>query len=242
MFINTDTLHQMKPFGEKNAYMFTIVAHPGILGIEKGFLLSNKYVTPYTSNDNIRGQIFCGKVWWQQEILTKLCEMYEIYTEKKYGYEYRLHNLLCEVWYQMIQNAWEQEKKIPPYKDADEERIYQALEYIQTHYMEAISLEDICGILNISKSECCRCFKRCLKMTPFTYIMIHRISVAARLLEKTNQSITQIALDTGFNSNSYFCKIFKKYMNSSPVEYRRKQEFKIEKKKLYNSEDDKYGI
>ena len=222
VFINVDTLHQMKPFGEKKAYMFTIVAHPSILGIEKGFLLSTKYVTPFTGNDGIKGQVFYPRKEWQQTILLNLQKMYETYTEKTYGYEYRLHNLLCEIWYVMIQNAWEQEREQISYKDVDEERIYQALEYIQAHYMEAMTLEDICNRLSISKSECCRCFKRCLKMTPFEYIMIHRISVASKLLEKTNQSITQIAMDTGFNSNSYFCKIFRKYMNGSPIEYRRK--------------------
>lgn len=221
IFINTDTLHQMKPQGEKKAYMFTIVAHPCILGIEKGFLLSTKYVAPFITNDNIKMHIFRPEVDWQREAIDKLQQIYDSFEEKGYGYEYKLHNLLCEVWFSMVEHSWSTQIEEVSYKAIDETRIYQALEYIQTHYMEAISLEDICDHLNISKSECCRCFKRNIRMTPFEYLMIHRVSTAAKLLEKTNQSITEIAIGTGFNSNSYFCKIFKKYMSVSPAEYRK---------------------
>lgn len=221
IFVNTDTLHQMKPYGEEKAYMFTIVAHPRILGIEKSFLLSNKYVIPFTSSDHIKGQVLRREIPWQKEILHKLTEMYQCFQELPYGYEYQLHNLLCDIWLCLFRNAWKEEAENVPYKDVNEERIYRALEYIQTHYMEALTLEDICKVLNISKSECCRCFKRSLRMSPFEYVMIHRVSAAAKLLEKTNQTITEIALGTGFNNNSYFCKTFKKYMNSSPMEYRR---------------------
>lgn len=222
IFINADMLHQMKPYGKEKAYMFTIVAHPSILGIEKGFLLSSKYVTPFINNEFIKTVILQSEIMWQQSIITLLKEMYVVNEEKKYGYEYKLHNALCEIWYTLLQNAWKEQKETVRYKENDEIRIYQALSYIQVHYMDSVALEDICKELNISKSECCRCFKRNLKMSPFEYLMIHRVSIASRLLEKTNDTITEIAMNTGFNSNSYFCKIFKKYMNSTPIEYRKK--------------------
>lgn len=221
IFINADTLHQMKPVGEIKAYMFTIVAHPCILGIEKGFLLSSRYVMPFITNDKIKGQVFRSDIEWQKQVLDHLQEMFTCYTQKVYGYEYKIHNLLCEIWFAMVINVWSSKREDFVSKDLDENRIYQALQYIQSHYMEAITLEDICSQLNISKSECCRCFKRNLRMTPFEYLMIHRISIAAKLLGKTNQTITEIAIHTGFNSNSYFCKIFKKYMSASPMEYRK---------------------
>ena len=221
IFINADTLHQMKPIGDEKVYMFTIVAHPCILGIEKGFLISSKYVTPFITNDNIKRQVFSIEIEWQKEVLINLQKIYDNYVGKKYGYEYKLHNLLCQIWFAMVEQVWSSQIEDITYKDIDENRIYQALQYIQAHYMEALSLEDICKQLNISKSECCRCFKRNLQMTPFEYLMIHRVSNAAKLLEKTNQTITEIAISTGFNSNSYFCKIFRKYMSVSPMEYRK---------------------
>ncbi len=221
IFINADTLHQMKPVGKNRVYMFTIVAHPCILGIEKGFLISSKYVTPFITNDNIKGQVFKSDIEWQNEVIINLRKIYDSYVQKKYGYEYKLHNLLCSIWFAMVEHVWSSQIAEITYKDLDENRIYQALQYIQSHYMEAVSLEDICRQLSISKSECCRCFKRNLRMTPFEYLMIHRVSIAAKLLENTNQTITEIAIGTGFNSNSYFCKIFKKYMSVSPMEYRK---------------------
>lgn len=52
--------------------------------------------------------------------------------------------------------------------------------------------------------------------------MEYRVSKAAELLLKSKESISNIALDVGFNGISYFGKVFKKYMNCSPSEYRNK--------------------
>ena len=47
-------------------------------------------------------------------------------------------------------------------------------------------------------------------------------SEAVELLEETNENITNVALKVGFNSSNHFCKIFKKIMGCSPLQYKRK--------------------
>ncbi|WP_279373122.1 helix-turn-helix domain-containing protein [Clostridium arbusti] len=59
-------------------------------------------------------------------------------------------------------------------------------------------------------------------MTPFDYLIEYRISKASELLLKSKEPISNIAFDVGFNGISYFGKVFRKYMNCTPSEYRKK--------------------
>lgn len=98
------------------------------------------------------------------------------------------------------------------------------LGYIAKHYMEEISLENLACAANVSKSECLRCFKQSLKTTPYKYLMNFRLEKAAELLKETSNSITEIAIMTGFNQSSYFGKCFKLKTGYAPKEYRNKKD------------------
>ena len=105
----------------------------------------------------------------------------------------------------------------------DESRTKAAITYIMEHYEEPITLQDIADSIHISKSECCRCFKRCLQLTPFDYLLKYRIYSAVDLLaqDSSTLSISDIALKVGFNSSSYFNKLFKKYIGYTPSAYKK---------------------
>ena len=100
--------------------------------------------------------------------------------------------------------------------------ILKILQYIDEHYTEKITLNDICEYLDISVSHLTRLFKTSTGYTLVEYINNLRIREAGKLLVSTKEAISQIALDTGFESFSYFGKLFSKYYNLSPMKYRRK--------------------
>ncbi len=87
--------------------------------------------------------------------------------------------------------------------------------------MEPITLNDIAEAILVSKSECCRCFKRATGLSPFEYLMKYRITESAKYMHrKSHESISEIAGAVGFNNTSYFNKVFKKFMGCTPTEYR----------------------
>ena len=272
IFINANTLHHMVPAGEEAAYMFSVVVHPGMLGSDKGFLLSSKYIRPYVKdsskpfyvlNGNLESGGINGKgqhhttevvqrkategvqhkategvqhkategvqykatedLSEEQAVLELLHAIYGACKEQQYANEYRLHNMICEVWYKLIQIVWNNEPAGKAVKDIDSERLYQALHFIQENYGTDISLDDICKATAVGRSECCRLFKRNLQMSPISYLITYRINMAAARLENSNDSITRIAMDHGFTDDSYFCKIFKRYMQVTPLEYRKQR-------------------
>lgn len=217
VFINSNALHKMIPTSDEPAYMFTIVANPSILSIDPAFLFGSKYITPYTGQEQISYEHFRPDGGWRETVIQKLRDIYSCYGNDPW-YEYRVHNLLCDIWLLLLQFCWNQPAN--PKKEIREERLRQMLKFIHDEYRRNLSLEDICNSAHISKTECCRCFQQTLQMTPFDYLSFYRVSVAADQLRQTNRTITQIALDTGFRSNSYFGKVFRNYIGKTPLQYR----------------------
>ena len=95
------------------------------------------------------------------------------------------------------------------------------LEYLHTHYREKITLDGLAKHVNISKSECCRFFRKHMKLSLFDYLLDYRVEQSLPLLREKDLSITQIAEQTGFGGSAYFAKIFKKEMGISPSQYRK---------------------
>lgn len=94
------------------------------------------------------------------------------------------------------------------------------LQYVEAHYPEEITLEQLAQSAHVSKSECLRCFRVSLQTTPYQYLMEHRLSCAAWLLKETDRSIGDIAEQVGFHQVSHFGKCFKEKTGCTPSEYR----------------------
>lgn len=100
-------------------------------------------------------------------------------------------------------------------------KISDVISYINMNIENKISLDDICNSAKVSKYYLCRKFKETVGMTVFSYIELMRLSKAKELLTKTDLSISEISVKTGFESFAYFSKIFKKSTDCTPSEYRK---------------------
>lgn len=96
------------------------------------------------------------------------------------------------------------------------------MDYIDTHYMENLNLNDIADSIGFSKYHFSRLFKQYTNYTLCTYICHRRIKIAEELLEQPDLSITEVALQAGFPSISTFNRLFKQTKGCSPSEYREK--------------------
>lgn len=96
------------------------------------------------------------------------------------------------------------------------------LEYLDTHYMEAPSLEDMASSAGFSKFHFSRLFKQYTGFTFAAYICHRRIRAAEELLSQSDLSITQIAMQCGFSSLPTFNRVFRQQKNCSPSEFRSK--------------------
>ena len=102
------------------------------------------------------------------------------------------------------------------------ETVLNACSYINHHYQENITLEQVASISGFSKFHFTRIFKQCMDMTFYEYLNEKRITKAEELLYTTVLSITDIAMNSGFSSISAFNRTFKSIKGCSPSEYRNK--------------------
>lgn len=99
--------------------------------------------------------------------------------------------------------------------------ILKVIAYLNEHYTEKITLDDLTDKFFISKSSLNYNFKNALSCTPMDFLLNIRLSAAKKLLLETNKSIQQISSECGFSSPNYFCLIFKKRELVSPAGYRK---------------------
>lgn len=102
------------------------------------------------------------------------------------------------------------------YKNAVEKAIF----YINKHYAEPLTLEDVCKFSHLSKTYFCYLFKLLTQQTFVEYLRNYRIKQAIKLLETTDLPITTICFDVGFNNVSHFSRTFKQVVGHSPRTHR----------------------
>lgn len=94
--------------------------------------------------------------------------------------------------------------------------------YIERHFCETITRNDIENLVHLNRDYINREFKQVTGYTLMEYIQYYRILTAKKLLRDSDKSITEICTQTGYDSPAYFSKIFKRQTDITPIEYRGK--------------------
>ncbi len=100
-------------------------------------------------------------------------------------------------------------------------RLRPVIEYISNNYTDKIYIEKLAEIINVSSDYFTKMFKDSIGKTPIEYINGLRINQAMKYLTQTDMPMAEIAEKIGFCNPNYFHKIFKQYMNTSPLAYRK---------------------
>lgn len=94
--------------------------------------------------------------------------------------------------------------------------------HVETHYMEELSLKDVSRMFYTDMYYLCHLFKEVTGYTFKSYLIMHRISKAKDMLAYTDDDITQVGLNCGFNNVNHFIRTFKKMLGITPYQYRKK--------------------
>ncbi|WP_312432195.1 helix-turn-helix transcriptional regulator [Lacrimispora sp.] len=93
-----------------------------------------------------------------------------------------------------------------------------AVQYVDEHVTEELSLHTLAGICNLSVSQFKQKFRRIVGISPRNYINKKKINFSKMLLLK-DIPVTEVAMQLNFNTSSYFSTVFKKYTALTPSEY-----------------------
>lgn len=114
----------------------------------------------------------------------------------------------------------------PTEKNLDKrvESVKTALTYMKNNYQEKIYISDLARQVNLNEQYLCRLFKKVIGHSPMEYLNEYRIKQTRRLLEETDLPVTEICLECGFNNMGNFLREFRKYTETTPLQYRKKLE------------------
>ncbi|HET8803716.1 MAG TPA: helix-turn-helix domain-containing protein [Aequorivita sp.] len=104
----------------------------------------------------------------------------------------------------------------------EDEEIQQVQDYIEAHYEEKITVEDLANLISTSRRTFERRFKAATNNTPIEYTQRVRIEVAKKFFEASRKNVSEIMYATGYTDNKAFRDIFKKITGLTPIEYRNK--------------------
>lgn len=228
VLVNQNIMHSVQPVNPNvSCSLYSLKFHPAFLFGSENTMLADKYLTPVLNSPDLKIIELHEEDGWHEKLVDVINSIIAVNLTRKYGYELLTQSHLCQLWNLLLKQTVPQNtgKNKRTTASLDEERVKEAILYVEKHYHEHITLQQLAAAIHISKSECCRCFKRTLHLSPFEYLMRYRIFRAANMLQQNSpeaHSISSLALSVGFNNASYFNKIFKQYLDCTPSEYKRR--------------------
>lgn len=106
------------------------------------------------------------------------------------------------------------------YEDGlSKQQLRQAIDYIQAHLSEKLSLNDIANELGISQYYFCYLFKRSTGMSPHQFLIRQRVERAKHLLRQPERTVTSVAMDCGFANQSHFARCFRQCTGMNPKQF-----------------------
>lgn len=220
-FLNSNVLHMASCQQQDACIQEEQQFAPELIGGVPGSRIMQKYVLPILEAPGLDLIKLDPSVPAHQPLLDCLCRSFALYDAQPDGFELELQRCMLDFWQGLREiTATMHKTGGTPVND---QRMKQMLSFIAAHYGEQIQLEDIAAAAYLSPRACGRCFQTQLGTTPFAYLLDYRIQRACDLLLSTDQPISEIAACCGFNSNSYFGKIFRGKTGLSPHAYRSRQ-------------------
>lgn len=213
IFINTGVIHSLEAKGQG---FISDALFSGSLIAGENTSIYEKYVGEFLRS-SISHVVLQQKVTWQKEILEILEKLYDLSENNQQDHELKIHILVCCLWEKLFCNrevcTTSNQVGISIRSQA---RLRLMQQYIESHYSEKITLSQLAEAANISKSEAIRCFQIGMKSSPIDCVNEYRLSQARERILTTDDLITEIAVQSGFDNCSYFDRVFKRKYGMTP--------------------------
>lgn len=217
-FLNAGQVHFARQYGTYPCRFLSFQISQSLLCSEENASVFQKYILPVTNSSSFCHLPLVQRIPWQKYILENIHKMIKDCEAENYGFEFKVHHYVNEIFYYIIRNL----SSLPELTKKEQKdilRIKSAMSYLEKTYPEKHTLADIAESCQLSRSECSRLFRRILHVSPIEYLNQLRILHSLPLIALRQQPISSIAKEIGFSGGSYFSETFKKVMGCSPRDY-----------------------
>ena len=231
IFVNANRLHfgGPGPHGPVECIFHCLVIHPSLLCANP--YIEGRFVNPLLYDTRYDALVFPAsasagaaglKTGWRAEALSRIGALAELTLQSPDDSALEVQSRFFELWSLLLANTVTADGDAVITAPREDGALKRMLSFIQAHYGDKISLDDIAKAGGVCRSKCCLLFKRVIHQTVFDYLLHFRIRQSLSLLADESMNITEVAFASGFSASSYYGEIFKRILGMSPGEYRRK--------------------
>lgn len=200
----------------------SLVFHMSLVTGRDDSIYAAKYMRPLLSCPAFTGYLVRKGTY--DNVAKWFNQAHSALAEDTFGYEFTVRESLSRICLYLC-------RELAPQMDAQNTALSQdnlrarvMLSYMHDHYAENLSLADIAREADVSERECLRCFQKTIQQSPIQYLLKYRVMQGADMLVRSPaMSISEIASQCGFDSQSNFSKMFKRFYNCTPREYRKER-------------------
>lgn len=191
---------------------------------EKISVFDARYLKPFVE----RGSNFKNRIGREDEISAEIRagiqEIYKEWNERKEGYPLMIKANVLRILTMLIRTYQDESKSGEMLKEKKNamKRLEQAFDYIDAHYCEKITLEDVAASVYMSANYFSSYFRKVTNISFSDYVTRMRINHARELLREGKGNVTDIAMECGFNNISNFYRLYKKHVGKTPKDEKSK--------------------
>lgn len=229
-FSETQNLVEVKIQVPENYYLVSAMS-PEIAHEEKVSDYFNRYIAVFIDKNFFENaySIYDSHAlskpqnyFWEQfairkDIITYIKKFMNEYEENALGKEEVFHSLSVIITHELIRSML----NLHTIEDSTikKNEIQTAIDYMQQHFEDKITIDSLANLTNMSKSNFNRSFKIQTGLSPIEYLINIRLKKAKKFLREEYINITEISAKCGFYSSSHFSYSFNKQLGMSPSDY-----------------------
>ena len=211
LIVPPDTLHELS-MGEGSSRYLYLFEPEAILNMRDINAMSEHFHRVFHLRDGSDAHVRI------RELLLKIQGVYEkheqMWNALCYSYFLRIYTVLGQRYLSGVRSRPKAEHSV------DSEVVNAAMTYINSHYKEDLSLEDVSGFAGFSRYYFSRSFKKHTGSSFKDYLIQKRLQVAMDLLIQTNMQMKDVAQESGFGSVATFNRVFRENKGCTPTQYR----------------------
>ena len=221
IFVNQNMLHGIRQVSGAAPDPLPIIVFSGTVIAPENSAIYQNYIQPILACSSLPFVVFRqGNDLWN-EVHRQIRAIYCAMRERPVCYELAVQRSLCCILEAVFRNLDSLPKSEASRVQLNAQiRLQKMLSYIYENYTRTITLADIAGAANISRSEAGRCFQAYLGCSPVEALIQHRLETARHLLQQTTMTLQEISFACGFHSINYFSRQFRRKYGYSPGEKR----------------------
>ncbi|MDF2922250.1 MAG: AraC family transcriptional regulator [Paenibacillaceae bacterium] len=216
--VNSNELHSLIAQSE-DLFYYALICDPSLLHSRSTDAVETKFITPLIQNR----LLFCNKIGSDETLRACLLTLIGELDRRETGYELAVKSQLYGLLALLVRSHTATSLAAEEYLERMRrlKRFDPVFRRIEESYRESLTIEELARTAGLSRFHFSRLFKELTGKTVTDYVNAVRIDMSEQLLRSTPLTLSEIAELTGFNDIYYFSRMFKKYKNVPPSEWRR---------------------